>query len=110
MLTSSGQWFTTWLWTVQCHNRGLRGQDFWLGESSAAVGENANMESMHPADKLAGIVLLASAAFAAGEGRRALRNTVGPHPPVSITNEYRPTPAQPGAAHPLLGPAVTQSA
>src|SRR5438309_1538664 len=43
------------------------------------------MENTQSAVKLAGIVLLASAAFAAGEGRKDLRYIVGPHAAVSIT-------------------------
>src|SRR5438132_13492934 len=67
------------------------------------------MESTHSAVKLAGIVLLASAAFAAGEGRKDLRYIVGPHAAVSITNEYGPISVKPGTANQVLVTAVTHS-
>jgi len=67
------------------------------------------MESTHSAVKLAGIVLLASAAFAAGEGRKDLHYIVGPHAAVSITNEYGPISVKPGAANQVLVTAVTHS-
>src|SRR5437879_13772672 len=67
------------------------------------------MESTHSAVKLAGIVLLASAALAAGEGRKDLRYIVGPHAAVSITNEYGPISVKPGAANQVLVTAVTHS-
>src|SRR6266568_3500591 len=67
------------------------------------------MENTQSAVKLAGIVLLASAAFAAGEGRKDLRYIVGPHAAVSITNEYGPISVKPGAANQVLVTAVTHS-
>src|SRR5690349_20530888 len=67
------------------------------------------MENMQSAVKLAGIILLASAAFAAGEGRKDLRYIVGPHAAVSITNEYGPISVKPGAANQVLVTAVTRS-
>src|SRR5437588_13014039 len=68
------------------------------------------MGNTQSAVKLAGIVLLASAAFAAGEGRRDLRYIVGPHAAVCITNEYGPISVKPGAANQFLVTAVTQPA
>src|SRR5437762_13457028 len=67
------------------------------------------MGNTQSAVKLAGIVLLASAAFAAGEGRKDLRYVVGPHAAVSITNEYGPISVKPGAANQVLVTAVTHS-
>src|SRR5437763_12500469 len=67
------------------------------------------MENTQSAVKLAGIILLASAAFAAGEGRKDLRYIVGPHAAVSITNEYGPISVKPGAANQVLVTAVTHS-
>src|SRR5437867_12506401 len=67
------------------------------------------MENTQAAVKLAGIVLLASAAFAAGEGRKDLRYIVGPHAAVSITNEYGPIAVKPGAANQVLVTEVTHS-
>src|SRR2546422_7568224 len=67
------------------------------------------MVNTQSAVKLGGIVLLASAAFAAGEGRKDLRYIVGPHAAVSITNEYGPISVKPGAANQVLVTAVTHS-
>src|SRR3989442_12336199 len=67
------------------------------------------MENTQSAVKLAGIILLASAAFAAGEGRKDLRYIVGPHAAVSITNEYGPISVNPGTPNQLLVTAVTHS-
>ncbi|HEV2716762.1 MAG TPA: hypothetical protein VGU64_15980, partial [Terriglobales bacterium] len=67
------------------------------------------MENKQHALKLAAIVMLASAAFAAGEGRKDLRYIVGPHSTVSVTNEYGPISVKPGAANQVVITAVTHS-
>ena len=67
------------------------------------------MQNQRHALKLSAMLLLASAAFAAGEGRKDLRYIVGPHSTVSVTNEYGPISVKPGAANQVIIIAVTHS-
>jgi DUF4097 and DUF4098 domain-containing protein YvlB len=80
-----------------------------VAENSRERWGEGGMENRQHALKAAAIVLLASAAFAAGEGRKDLRYIVGPHAAVSVTNEYGPISVKPGAPNQVLVTAVTHS-
>jgi hypothetical protein len=78
-------------------------------ESRGERWGEGGMQNQQHALKLSAMLLLASAAFAAGEARKDLRYTVGPHSAISITNEYGPISVKPGAANQVVITAVTHS-
>src|SRR5438067_350828 len=48
MPTSSGQWFTTWLWTVQCHNRIFADKIFGQVNQAQPLGRTPIWETRSP--------------------------------------------------------------
>lgn len=67
------------------------------------------MKNRQRAAKLAVVVIVATAAFAAGETRKQYRFTVGPGAKVTITNQFGPITVKPGHSNEVVVTAILHS-